>query len=147
METKRIKLVSAEYNEETGESKSVINTPLGTFTGVSKIHPEDRDFSSKFFGCRIAELRASRQYCLALARDYRAKVKALEDFFCQMMNTRAFDSNAYYVRQLEKTRNEYKEKAAHWKTQAARIKEVIREDIVARDVYIAEQRKAAKNNA
>ena len=145
METKRIKFKTAEYDEVTGVSKVVIETDLGTFTGVSRIHPDDLDFSSPIFGCRLAELRADRQYCLALARKYRAKADALNDFYKQMQNTRTFQNSAFYVKCLQRDIRHYMQLSVHWKTQAHRIKQVIAEDIKARDEYMKKQREAVKH--
>lgn len=57
-----IHLIKANYNEETGVSTVMINTDLGAFFGKAKLHPEDKNFASKYTGCRYAETRAIIKY-------------------------------------------------------------------------------------
>jgi hypothetical protein len=57
-----VHLINSDYNEETGVSKVLIDTDLGSFYGFAKLHPEDSDYASKFTGCRYAEIRATIKY-------------------------------------------------------------------------------------
>lgn len=57
-----VHLIKADYNEETGISTATIDTDLGAFEGRAKLHDEDRDFASKYTGCRYAETRATIKY-------------------------------------------------------------------------------------
>ena len=48
-----------EYNEEGVTKYAVtIQTPIGCFTGVAKLHPEDEPYKKRFFGYEIAERKA-----------------------------------------------------------------------------------------
>lgn len=57
-----IHLIEADYNEETGVSTVMIDTDLGAFYGKAKLHDEDKDYASKYTGCRYAETRATIKY-------------------------------------------------------------------------------------
>ena len=57
-----IHLIKADYNEETGVSTVMIDTDLGAFYGKAKLHDEDKDYASKYTGCRYAETRATIKY-------------------------------------------------------------------------------------
>lgn len=57
-----IHLIEADYNEETGVSTVMIDTDLGAFYGKAKLHDEDKDYASRYTGCRYAETRATIKY-------------------------------------------------------------------------------------
>lgn len=57
-----VHLIKADYNENTGVSNVMIDTDLGAFTGQAKLHDEDKDYASKYTGCRYAETRATIKY-------------------------------------------------------------------------------------
>ena len=40
----------------------MIDTDLGAFIGQAKLHDEDKDYASKYTGCRYAETRATIKY-------------------------------------------------------------------------------------
>ena len=57
-----VHLIKADYNENIGVSNVMIDTDLGAFTGQAKLHDEDKDYASKYTGCRYAETRATIKY-------------------------------------------------------------------------------------
>ena len=57
-----VRLIKADYNENTGVSNVMIDTDLGAFIGQAKLHDEDKDYASKYTGCRYAETRATIKY-------------------------------------------------------------------------------------
>lgn len=57
-----VHLIKADYNENTGVSNVMIDTDLGAFIGQAKLHDEDKDYASKYTGCRYAETRATIKY-------------------------------------------------------------------------------------
>ena len=50
--------VKDDFNIETGISTVTLQTKDGNFIGKAKIHPDDKPYINKFFGLRIAEIRA-----------------------------------------------------------------------------------------
>ena len=71
------KILSSQYAPDIGASSVHIMTDLGEFSGLAKLHPEDRNYESSYTGCHIAELRARRKYWIALRKQYRAVKKEL----------------------------------------------------------------------
>lgn len=57
-----VHLIKANYDENTGVSNVMIDTDLGAFIGQAKLHDEDKDYASKYTGCRYAETRATIKY-------------------------------------------------------------------------------------
>lgn len=57
----RVKLSNSAFDPETGISTVTVKTKRGTYTGVAKIHPDDKEIQSKYTGLRIAEMKATRK--------------------------------------------------------------------------------------
>lgn len=57
-----VHLIKANYDENTGVSNVMIDTDLGAFIGQAKLHDKDKDYASKYTGCRYAETRATIKY-------------------------------------------------------------------------------------
>ena len=57
----RVKLSNSAFDPETGISTVTVKTKRGTYTGVSKVHPDDKEIQSKYTGLRIAEMKAVRK--------------------------------------------------------------------------------------
>ena len=85
-----MRLVDAYFNENTGVSyATVIHTINGVerrFQGTSKLHPEE-EHSSRFTGCRYAEMRAQlkalkaeRVYVLTKCEECRKFVKTCSQY-------------------------------------------------------------------
>ena len=104
-----IKLLHSNYDEASGHSYVKIGTDCGIFEGHAFLHPEDSEVASSFFGCEIAEYRATLEYfkkklhflnirqlsLLDLKRDYKNLQKdsflyslGLGDRYCRILNKR-----------------------------------------------------------
>lgn len=57
----RIKLSNSTFDPVTGRSIVTVKTKRGTYTGVAKTHPDDKEIQSKYTGLRIAEMKAVRK--------------------------------------------------------------------------------------
>lgn len=98
MTTLRYKMIDGVYNPETRESKVIIATRFGNFTGSAKTaieHP------SAFLGCQIAENRALIKAYTWYAKKCKEDAKALRRFFLEIMETRSFNEKAYQVKMLK----------------------------------------------
>lgn len=72
-----IKIKSADYDKETGISKTEISTDIGIFTGYAKLSPDDKEIESNYAGCRYAEMRATMKYMLEKARLTKIRLQPL----------------------------------------------------------------------
>ena len=52
------KLFKYDFNPDTGISTVTLKSKRGLFTGTAKVHPEDKEVQSKFFGLNTAEKKA-----------------------------------------------------------------------------------------
>lgn len=55
------KLFKYDFNPDTGISTVTLKSKRGLFTGTAKVHPEDKEVQSKFFGLHAAENKALRK--------------------------------------------------------------------------------------
>lgn len=55
------KLFKYDFNPDTGISTVILKSKRGLFTGTAKVHPEDKEVQSKFFGLNTAEKKALRK--------------------------------------------------------------------------------------
>lgn len=74
----KTKILYSNYSTSTGVSTVTIQTKYGTFTGTAKIHPDDKDYSSSFFGCELAELRAGIKSLKAKLKKINYQLEAIE---------------------------------------------------------------------
>ena len=76
----KIKMIKSNFDEITGISEVTIATDIGEFSGISKLHDEDRNISSNFAGCQYAETRAIIKYMKRKMHDLDMQIKGLTDF-------------------------------------------------------------------
>ena len=76
----KIKMIKSNFDEITGISEVTIATDIGEFSGISKLHDEDRNISSSFAGCQYAEMRAVIKYMKRKMHDLDMQIKGLTDF-------------------------------------------------------------------
>lgn len=55
------KLFKYNFDPDTGVSTVTLKSKRGLFTGTAKVHPEDKEAQSKFFGLHTAENKALRK--------------------------------------------------------------------------------------
>lgn len=97
------KLYDANFDEETGISTASIITDLGIFNGKSKLHEEDKDISSKFTGCKYAEMRAVIKYGKMIARIQKEKVNNLKLLINNLEKINNYNSKSAEARFIRKT--------------------------------------------
>lgn len=85
MET-NIKLSLGEFDPLTGISVSRIETKIGTFVGTAYLQDEDREHTSKLAGCRLAELKAIRNYYIALVKRLKLEARGMKQI-CDAIDT------------------------------------------------------------
>lgn len=63
---------------DNGVSEIKIKTNIGTFRATAKLHPDDEDSFSRFFGCDIALIRATIKYFKASKKKKRELLRCYE---------------------------------------------------------------------
>lgn len=95
----KYKLKYAHYNEETGISTVEISTRYGNFSATVQMRA-DEEYPSKYFGCKLAEIKALKKAEKMRLRELRAELKGLQDFFAEMMDTRNFNGYSFPMLKL-----------------------------------------------
>lgn len=73
-----MKLISHNFNQETGETILYLGNSTGIYKGTSKFNPEDKYTPSEIFGGDLAELRAWLSYYKTELKRNKAKLKILD---------------------------------------------------------------------
>lgn len=97
----KYKLIHSSFDPATGISKVTIGTRFGNFTASVKTIADEK-YVSSFFGCSLAECKALRLAEKAAARQYRAELKGLEDYFNLLKDTWSYNENDFHIRQLKR---------------------------------------------
>ena len=90
---KTINLVYANFDKKTGISTVTINTPLGEFTGRSKMHLQDYQYPSSFAGCKYAEAKARIKYFKAKRRKIKTQLETMNQFYSTISQMKDFNPN------------------------------------------------------
>lgn len=96
----KTKLIFSDFNKETGRSQATIASPIGSFTGYAKCHPEDE--KSSFFGCQLAELRAELKAMKANKRLKVAQLDCLNSLYSSIKLSKDFKEQSLEARRIRK---------------------------------------------
>lgn len=100
-----------------------IGTDMGQFKGAVECREEDRDYESKYFGFELAEIKAETEYARAKKRYYNAELRALTEFWRDMMTTRNYDQNAFWVKKIRARVDDIESKRRFWADRVKYLKE------------------------
>lgn len=100
----------------------VIGTDMGQFSGTVICRAEDLDYESRFFGFELAEIKAEIQYAKAKARHYFALWAELVNFWGEMVKTRTYDEDAFWVKKIAQRIDKYERLAAEWRAHAVDLR-------------------------
>ena len=142
MET-NIKLSLGEFDPTTGISMTKIETKIGTFVGTAFLQDEDKENTSKLAGCRLAELKAMRNYYISLVKRLKLEARGMKQI-CDAIDTsiKATDKNDLRPAAKIAKRN-YNKKLREIKIVEQKITDVknyIDYSIKVRDEYLKKQK-------
>lgn len=94
----RTYIKDANFDIDSGISTVTIDSKYGTFSGTCRCHDSDMPKASRFFGCKIAELRAYKKAMKSQLHDYKVEYKVMRSFVDTLSQMRNFDpkSAGYY---------------------------------------------------
>lgn len=101
----------------------VIGTDMGQFSGTVVCRPEDYAHESKFLGYELAEIKAEIAYARAQRDHWKARLKALTQFWREMEDTRSYNVDAYWVKKIRKEVDEIRLQRDFWNNRIAYLKE------------------------
>lgn len=130
---RRPTLIESNFDLETHTSYVVLGTDIGQFEATVRTEPADYAYESKFFGCQLAEMKATYKWARAHYQQARQKQKGLQDFWRSMTNTRNYDSKAYWVKVARGQIDRLDQEACFWQSKAEAIKRAYHTAIITRD--------------
>ena len=131
------------FDSTTGISMTRIETKIGTFVGTAFLQDEDKANTSRFAGCRLAELKAIRKYYIALVKRLKLEARGMKQI-CDAIDTsiKATDKNDLRPAAKIAKRN-YNKKLREIMIAEQKIKDIkcyIDYSIQTRDEYIKKQK-------
>jgi uncharacterized protein YecE (DUF72 family) len=110
-----------------------IGTDLGAFSGVVECREEDWDKESQYFGFELAELKAEIEFARAKRKEIKAQLIALRRFWCDMMDTRTYRANDFWVKQMRRRLSELEDSFQAWSCKVDRLRNAYQAKITAFD--------------
>lgn len=91
---KKFNVNYSNFDPTTGISVTRIETKIGTFVGTAFLQDEDKANTSKLAGCRLAELKAMRNYYITLVKRLKLEARGMKQI-CDAIDTsiKATDKN------------------------------------------------------
>ena len=109
-----VRLLSSDFNKETGISSATIGTDYGIFTASVKLHEEDLHISSRYAGCEYAEMKATIKYMKKRIEVINNQLKGLENYQKQLIKRNDYNSNSIENKILNIQMNNLKQEKADW---------------------------------
>lgn len=121
----KYKLLEAVYDNAFGNSYVTIGTDLGEFNGFCKLHEEDKDIESNFFGCKIAEMRAICKYGKAKSQRLKIKIDTLKSIIEGMEKINNYEKNSVEARYIRKQYFILEERYNRWQVSIKNLEDGI----------------------
>ena len=96
------KLIFSEYHKPSGVSTVVVRNKYGTFRSQASLHPDDSNYESSFFGCRIAEARCTIATLKEQRKIIKIKIKTLQDFEKTLKSQKSYNPYSFECCKLRK---------------------------------------------
>lgn len=119
----------------------IIGTDIGQFSGTAVCREEDYENESKFLGYELAEIKAEIEYARAKRRYYDAQLKALTEFWRDMMQTRTYDIDAFWVKKMRNKVDDIEVTREFWTNRIKTLKEIYHTKILDFDAAVAARKR------
>lgn len=144
---KKFKISYSDFDPTTGISMTRIETKIGTFVGTAFLQDEDKENPSKLAGCRLAELKAMRDYYIALIKRLKLEARGMKQI-CDAIDTSIKVTNNHELDcAIKIAKRNYNKKLREIKIIEQKIRDVkcyIDYSIKVRDEYLKKQKDKIK---
>lgn len=144
---KKFKVSYSNFDPTTGISVTRIETKIGTFVGTAFLQDEDKENTSKLAGCRLAELKAMRNYYIAFVKRLKLEARGMKQI-CDAIDTSIKITDKNDLRPAAKiAKRNYNKKLREIKIIEQKITDVknyIDYSIKVRDEYLKKQKDKIK---
>lgn len=107
-----------DFNPETYETKSTMQTDLGTFVSIVKVQKKDRNRPSSFMGADLATLKNYNKYMRRKAAQARLKAENINQIIDKIIDKNEVDLNLCGFQLLENEVKKYKQLYHKYKKEA-----------------------------
>ena len=123
------------FNKDTWEYLATITDVKRqkSYIGKCRLHKEDLDNKSSYFGYEIAESRAYKKYYKDLIYELKLKQKSLLDFYNHYKDNKNFDAKNFLERKIKKQIHLYEKEIVSLKLTLIALNEGIRLKIELKD--------------
>ena len=135
-----MKLISHNFNPETGETILYLGNSTGIYKGISKFNPVDIGKPSEIFGGDLAELRAWLSFYKKELSKNKAKLKILDSLKRDILNFCTKEVSNSATRRILIFEKEQKKKIEENKTMIDFIKKEIKTYINHKDAHIKDKK-------
>ena len=135
-----MKLISHNFNKETGETILYIGNSTGIYKGCSKLNPKDKCKANEIFGGDLAELRAWLSYYKRELTKGKAQLKILDSLRRDIWNNCDRDSREAAARRITIFEKETKKKNEEYVAMIDFIKKEIKVYINHRESHIKDKK-------
>ena len=146
---KKLNVTYSNFDPTTGISTVRIDTKIGIFTGTSTLAEIDRPYISNLAGCRLAELKATRKYYIALIKRLKLEARGMKQICDGIETSIKVTNNNYLTPAIRIAKKNYHKKLKEILMIEQKIKAItsyISYCIDTRDQYLEKQYGAKKDN-
>ena len=127
-----MKFLYGYFHPDTGQSIVALANKNGIYTGEARLHPEDKQYASKFAGCRLAEARAWMKFLSAEIRRKKIMLHTVQNLNRDIQK-HCKDINPEVQHRINLKLRDYTKEIKELTENIAEIKKQIAEDIKRRD--------------
>lgn len=146
---KKLNVTYSNFDPTTGISTVRIDTKIGAFIGTAIIAEEDRPYISNLAGCRLAELKATRKYYIALMKRLKLEARGMKQICDGIETSIKVTNNNELTPAIKIAKKNYHKKLKEILIIKQKIKDItsyISYSITTRDQYLEKQYRAKKDN-
>lgn len=138
-------LIYSNFNKNTGISTAILQDKNGRYVGKAKVCPEDKEYESEFFGCRLAEMRATLEYYKQELKRTKVQLKPLEDLWNYIIyfdkEYSSSNTESRIEKQIKARINYYRNYIKSIKEEKKELEDFIQDSIKMRDKTIKKIKK------
>lgn len=136
----RIKRKLLDFNEKTGTAICILSYKGNLFEGKAQCCEDDMDMCSGRVGMQYAEIRANIEVLKFRRKELKTRFMTLEGVLKNLITSKDFDIESSYSNKLQSSICEAKIEYFEIKLEIEELKELIKNDIIARETFYSKIR-------
>lgn len=133
------------WNDKTGTATCILKTRRGTYCGIAECSVVDTDMKSEKTGQEIALRKATIEALKDVIKEYRLKLKTLNQFYYTVNKSKYFNDQDYVPRRLVLLISKIEKDIENLKAQIEYEKNSLKEYTESKDEFYKKIRKNRKH--